>query len=95
MPRIKDIDKAIKCAGGIGEFNRKFAEYCNNEDYFQRHRKEFLGSYKDQWIVIYNTQLKFSGKSWNTVINKISKERLPQDEVFIQYISSKPKVMVL
>jgi hypothetical protein len=95
MARIKMLDKAIKSAGGMDEFNRKFNEYCKNDEYFHGHRTEWLNSYDGKWIAIYNSKFEASGDSWKDIMNKIKSKGLPSDEVLVQFVSSKPKILIL
>jgi hypothetical protein len=95
MARTKMIDEAIKVAGGIDEFNRKFDEYCKNDEFFHSNRSKWLNSCDGKWVVIFDSQLEICGKTWKYVMNRIKSKGLPSDEVAIHFVSSKPKMLIL
>jgi hypothetical protein len=89
------LKEAIASAGGIQKFNNRFNEYCKNDQFIHDNFIDLLQKYNDKWIVVYNGKLQLYSKNWQTVMSKVKKNGFPSEEVAIQFISDKPREMIL
>jgi adenine specific DNA methylase Mod len=95
MPEQTLMEQAIISSGGTQEFYRKYNEYCQNDSFIQKNIHNLLKTHDNSWIAIYNGKLQAHAKKWDTIINNVQRKGLPSDEVVIQFISSKPRIMIL
>jgi hypothetical protein len=91
----KFMEMAIKSAGGKEELSRKFNEYCDNDLYINENLTELLKSYNEKWIAIYDSELVASSSTFISIIKNIKEKNYSLDDVHIQFITQKPKTLIL
>ena len=80
--------RAIDAAGGLAEFRRQSEHYRENLRFLESRKPELIKKHDKMWIAVYNSALAASSKNLPELLKALEKQRVPEEEALIQYISS-------
>ena len=90
----KLIKEALNSAGGKVQFARQYQQYSNSVLFIDEHRQDLLKKHDDEWIAVYNSAVVASSKKYDVLARKLTRLKVPINEVVIKFISSR-KVVTL
>jgi hypothetical protein len=82
------MKKAISAAGGLEEFRKQSNRYYNDLHYFEEHKDDLMESYDKHWVAIFNADFIAAEKNLAALLKLLRKKDIPEEEAFIQFISS-------
>lgn len=83
------LEKALKSAGGLGEFKRRKDQFGRDLAYVDTNRDKLLEIYNEKWIAVYQSELISHGKNYHNVLAEVKRKGLPEEQVVIKFLSSR------
>jgi hypothetical protein len=54
-----------------------------------------INQYPEQWVAIYDGEVKAHGDNYNSVLAQVDSQRIPRSLTLVRYIAKKRKSMIL
>ena len=90
-PERKIIDEM----GGPAEIHSRLVRYSAAVSALASRRAELTEKYPDQWVAMYQGEIACVATTLENLLNEIDKRKLPHEEVVIQFLDTKKKILVL
>jgi len=71
------------------------ARYRDDTLYFDAHRDEFVATYPDQWVAIYNKQLVAAAHDLPELLQKLHDRGIPRGRAFKEFVATEDVDLIL
>lgn len=87
MPVLKN--REMNSPISLNDIKKKIGQFGSDLAYFESNQDKLLLEYNESWVAIFNCELVAHDKSFTSLIRKLSRIGLSDDQVVIKYISNK------
>lgn len=73
----------------------QFRCFHKSELLFSCHDRRMIAEYPEQWVAVYNGEVKAHNSDYNIVLSQIDEDKIPRALTLIRYVTKNQSSMVL
>ena len=91
----EELKKLLEEPGEKERISERLAYQRRNFEFFEKHAKELLKKYPDEWVAVYNEEVVGSDKDFLVLLGRLTKAGMSTAKVIIQLIETNPTSRIL
>jgi hypothetical protein len=81
--------------GNPADIDRELQIFRREARALAHRQRELKDRYRDQWIAVFDGEVRAAGRTFESVLKQVDREGLPKERTLVRYIDEDDRAMIL
>lgn len=92
---MKSKSALLEAIGNPAIVDKELRSFRKSAKVLSSQRDRLIDKYAKQWIAVYRTKVVANGRTIQSVLDQVDRQKLPREQVIVRFIDRNARTMVL